>query len=473
MISTALCVALVLQAPPEAAGRIAVAHDWAARIGREMGDSVWPGFRPDTIPVIYVLPGRGTLLVGWTGDLPEGYTPVVADPADPNAPPQGIGWHPFADPSAASFATSLGGRNAAQVVVKDSDDIAAIVGTTTHEAFHVFERAARQPGRKFGAGENAFLVTSYPVFDAQNEAGWALEGRILAAALEAGTSADRRALARQFLAARESRQRALGTDYAEFEQLAELNEGLAEYTLVRAVELAARRRDFPDKAGARRLRTTKTAALKKLARDTGLSLRLRFYQTGPALGWLLDALQGSKWKTRLIDGNLTVQDALADASGYRTAEQALRREAEARFAMPALRAAADSDVAGLRARRRAQVDSLLAVPGIELVVSVEGAHLGLCGIDPQNLLQVEPGVLLHTRWVRACAGDLLDASFNTPVVQDEGAQTVTAIVGADSTVKVTPDGRGNVRIESPLVTLQATKAEVTRDGRVVTVKIKT
>lgn len=471
MVPAALCLTLILQGPPQNTARIVTAHDWAARVGRELGDSIWPGFRPDTIPVIYVLPGQGTLLVGWPGELPAGYTPVVADPAAPTAAPKGIGWHAFADPSAASFATSLDGRDAAQVVVKDSDDVAAIVGTTTHEAFHVFERAARKPDRRFGRGENAFLVTSYPVFDAQNEAGWALEGRILAAALEAGAT-ERRALARQFLAAREARQRTLGSGYAEFEQLAELNEGLAEYTLVRSVELAARHRDFPDRTGARRLRADKIAALKTLTRERRLSLRLRFYQTGPALGLVLDALVGPKWKQRLVDDDLTLQDALADASAYRAAELALRRTAETRFGMAALKAAADSDVAGLRARRHAQVDSLLNVPGVELIVIMEGGRLGTCGIDPQNLLQVEPGVLLHTRWVRVCAGDALDANFDTPVLQDQAAQTLKAVVGADSTVTVTQPASGEVKVESPLVSLRATKAQVVRDGRVLTITIK-
>jgi hypothetical protein len=40
-------------------------------------------------------------------------------------------------------------------------------------------------------------------------------------------------------------------------------------------------------------------------------------------------------------------------------------------------------------------------------------------------------------------------------------------------VTVTVGAQGDVRIESPLVSLRATKAEVSRDGRVLTVKIKT
>jgi hypothetical protein len=108
---------------------------------------------------------------------------------------------------------------------------------------------------------------------------------------------------------------------------------------------------------------------------------------------------------------------------------------------------------------------------VQLVATVEGRYLGLCGIDPQNLLQVEPGVLLHTRWLQACAGDF-QATFNTPVVQDRAAQTLRAVVGPDSTVIVTPDGEGGVRIESPLVSLRASKAEVAREGQVLRIRIK-
>jgi len=53
-----------------------------------------------------------------------------------------------------------------------------------------------------------------------------------------------------------------------------------------------------------------------------------------------------------MNQNLTVQDALADASGYRSEEVTLRRQAESTFVISRLRTAADSGVAGLRAFRR-------------------------------------------------------------------------------------------------------------------------
>jgi len=462
MLAT-IAFTLLLQGPPQVTTRIATAHEWVGRLSRQMGDSIWPGFRPDTIPVLYVVRGQGTLLLGWRGALPAGFLPI-----DGLA---GSGWQSSSDPGAASTGTQLDRRPTAQVVVNDSVGLASLMGLTFHEAFHVFETASKKQGRKFGRGENAFLVTSYPVFDPQNESGMALEGRILEAADRASSKERKRTLARQFLAVRESRHRALDADLSEFEQLAELNEGLAEYTLVRSVQLAARQRNFPDRLGATQLASDKRTGLHKLTDDVTRSIRLRYYATGPALGILLDALAGPAWKTRLIEQDQTLQDALADASGYRSQELALRRQAESTFVIAKLRTAADSQVGRLRTIRKAQVDSILATPGVQLVVAVEGRYLGLCGIDPQNLLQVEPGILLHTRWLRVCAGDALQATFNTPVVQDQNAQVVRAVVGADSSVKVS-EAQGGVHVESPLVTLSAPKADVSRDGRVLTVRIR-
>src|SRR6266699_4366323 len=171
-----------MQGPPaETTGKSVAAHPWAERLGRTIGDSVGPSFRPDHMPVAYVVPRKGTLLLSWRGELPQGFLPIAGL--------AGGGWRSSADRGAASTGTELDGRQTAQVVVNDSAGVASLVGLTTHEAFHVFEAASKQEGKRFGRGENSFLVTSYPVFDPQNEAGMALEGRILAAAGQAETKA--------------------------------------------------------------------------------------------------------------------------------------------------------------------------------------------------------------------------------------------------------------------------------------------
>ena len=66
---------------------------------------------------------------------------------------KGKGWfttEPFSEP---------------EVFVFPEASDAELLGTTVHEAFHVFERSVQRDDRKFGSGENSFLVSSYPVFD--------------------------------------------------------------------------------------------------------------------------------------------------------------------------------------------------------------------------------------------------------------------------------------------------------------------
>ncbi len=459
----ALLFAALTQNPPAPALRRATeAHAAAAQVGRTMGDSIWPGFRLDTIPVLYVFPDTGTLLLGWRGDLPAGYTPVAGV--------TGAGWLGATERGAASTGTSLAGRPTAQVVAAGAS-VAQLVGLTAHEAFHVFATASYVAGRRFGAGENSFLVSSYPIFDAANEAGVALEGRILSTALSTRNPSSRRDLARQFVAVREQRHRSLGDEFATFERLGELNEGLAEYARVRMHALA-------------RLEPV-SIALDSVTRNRTQSIRLRFYVLGPAQALLLDSLEGHGWKARLMRDDLTIQEALAPASGWRDTEAAARKQADAFFGAAALRAAADSGVAGLRALRRAQADSILAAPGVLLVVALDSirGRVGLCFIDPQNLLQVDKGVLLHTRTVRACAGAAFDATFTTPTVDERSRGAIRAVIGPLDSLRITAGGKpltlsedttsaADLRMESGRILLTARRAELTLRGRVLTLRLK-
>ena len=93
-----LFLALIQGPPLEMTGRIVTAHQWVERLGSQMGDSIWPGFRPDTIPVIYVVRGQGALLLGWRGELPQAFLPITGL--------AGGGWQSSADRGAASTSTS-------------------------------------------------------------------------------------------------------------------------------------------------------------------------------------------------------------------------------------------------------------------------------------------------------------------------------------------------------------------------------
>src|SRR3989442_10247648 len=98
--------------PPAITPRLTTAREWVVRLGREMGDSIWPGFRPDTIPVLYVVAGQGTLLLGWSGDLPQGFLPI-----DGLA---GSGWRSAPDPGAARPRPLPARHPTAPGVVRDS-----------------------------------------------------------------------------------------------------------------------------------------------------------------------------------------------------------------------------------------------------------------------------------------------------------------------------------------------------------------
>ncbi|HMA40852.1 MAG TPA: hypothetical protein VKP10_12280 [Gemmatimonadales bacterium] len=435
---------------------------------------IWPGFRPDTLAVAFVVPERGTMLCNWRGTPPDGFTALGAP---------GLAWIDVASRSAANTNAELAGRHVAQLVAQPDATPAQLVYLAAHEAFHVFERGSRREGKRFGGGENAFLVTSYPVFDRDNEAGFALEARVLAAALQAPGDSAARALAWEFLALRDARQRALGADGAEFERMAELNEGLAEYAGLRAVQVGPLDPAWRD--GASRVVARVTGSLDSVTTQSRNSLRLRFYATGPALARLLDRLAGERWKADLVREDRTVQEELAAVTGYGVREARLIAAARARFDWPALAQSTAATIAGLESLRRAQRDSILAAPGIELVIDASAVGgMGTCGIDPQNLLQAGQGALLHRRWVRPCAGKALDAEFTTPVVQDQQAGTVRAVIGDETTLRWTasgtplalPDGArlGDVRdlrLDAPLVTVQAAHVAVERSGRTVIVRL--
>jgi len=476
VVIVAAAPAAAQEPPPSTVARLAAIESAVARVTAAHPDAIWPGFRPDTIPVIYVVPGQGSLLLNWPdGGLPDGFSPI---PGVSHA-----GWQGAAVRTAASTSTALAGRSAAQVFVFPDADDAQLFGTAVHEAFHGFERSVARQGRRFGAGENAYLVSTYPVFDPGNEAGVALEGRLLARAAAARTSAEAREAAQEFVAAREARQRKLGTEFSDFEAQGELNEGLAEYALVRVLQLAESDPAIPWRAGATAEIERHRLRLDSLTANVTQSLRYRLYVTGPAIGLILDRLVGPAWRSTLERDDLTLQDELAEASGYREPEHTLLVRAAAAVDTAALAADAAAATARLRALRRAQVDSVLAQPGLLLVLrsdSIGIGRMGLCGLDPQNLLQVDSTVLLHTRWVRPC-GPGFAGEFSSAAVQDKAAGTFAAVVGPEAQVRVTAGGTplsladgesetvADFKVIAPGATLAAPRAVLRRTGRTLDV----
>jgi len=79
-----------------------------------------------------------------------------------------------------------------------------------------------------------------------------------------------------------------------------------------------------------------------------------------------------------------------------------------------------------------------------------------CAHRSAELLQVEPACCCH-RWLQACAGDAFQATFNTAscrIARADAARRRRRRFDGESD----GDDDGSVRIESPLVSLRATKA---------------
>jgi hypothetical protein len=453
--------------PPDTVRAIAALHATVVRAGAAIGPRIWPGFRPDTISTVYVIPHRAKLFAQWPDTLPAGFFPL-AGATD-------AGW---TDTRTVSFPR---GRPVAFLSVDSAASPGSVVGLALHEAFHAFYRAAARPGRRFGAGENSMLVATYPGFDVANEAAVALEGKLLARALRARSAHEAGRLAREFLAVREGRHARLDSAVVDFETAAELNEGLAQYAMIRGLRELSREDAARFARDAHAEAAHEAALLDSLLAVGPRSVRRRFYATGSAIALLLDRLAGQSWKEGLVRDDATLHSMLAAVTGYRERERlgarTLRRiESDlARLGSDAERATASLD-----ARRRAQRDSILARPGLRLVVDpsrLPGRRLDWCSFDPQNVLQTAGGELLHMRTLRACSGSA-EVQFDQPAVEDRKTGVLRAAVGdADAITLTTSEGVAisalaegaavevsGLRIEGPTFALVAPRATLTRRG---------
>ncbi|HEX2093401.1 MAG TPA: hypothetical protein VHG28_13430 [Longimicrobiaceae bacterium] len=447
------------QALPDTVGGLLRTDRAVAAAGVGFGARIWPGFRPDTIATHYVIPNRAKLLVRWPGELPQGFSPLPGVP--------GAGW---ADTLRVSFPR---GRPIAFLSVDPAATPAAVVGVAVHEAFHAHEESVRRSGRRFGRGEDALHVVRYPVFDVQNEAAFALEARLLRRALDAPSRAEARRLAGEFLVRREARQARLDPASVEFEKAAELHEGLAQYTLPRGVEELSRGIRPEWSADAARLLDAERALLDRVLTAASQSVRRRFYATGSVMGLLLDRLTGGTWKERVVTEDRWLQEVLADvvADELPAARSRSAREDDGELARLTREAA--GAVSAVRARRGAQRDSLLSRPGTRVVLDPSGTREGRfqwCGFDPQNVLPTGSGQLLHTRFLRVCGGEGITAELDQPVVEEQTAGSLHAVVGEGDSLRITaagrpvplPDGGGvevaELEIRSPTLRVRAPRA---------------
>lgn len=387
-----------------------------ARIDRELvqADSVldrdvWPGYHFARLGLMYVIPGKAKLAAHWPVAAPEGMRVLdgFADVA-------------YTDTGVVRWQAGL---PVASLAIAPSQTRAAVAGLALHEAFHAFEVTQRRDDRRFGRGENSMLTARYPIFDVENEALFSVEAKLLRAAVLGQSDAEARAQARQFLAVRARRYARMDTTFVNYEQLAEMHEGLAQYTLIRGLAVMARRNSAYVE-GAAQEKQAEGDLLMDVLKQTDRSPRRRAYATGSYLGLLLDRLAGPSWKQRVMQHDEFLHVILRNVVG--DAQVSSTTEAKIAAAVPvALR-----NVNTLRSARVAKRDSVLASNKLMLVIDPAASVRGFdwCGFDPQNLLMTGSGQLLHMRMLNLCNAGQRIAGIYQPAVQDEMSGRVATAV---------------------------------------------
>ena len=438
-------------------------------------DEIWPNFDPGNVPHHFVGNGINNYLSNWEGVLPEGYnylgdTSRIAHKASSN---MGL----------SSTRIEIDGKQTAQILAIENHFV-DLLFLTIHESFHVFQFINTSENKSFGQSENSFLVSQYPIFDVQNESNVALEGYLLHEALKENDYDKSIELANQFLAVRESRQRRLTSKLMAFENNAEMNEGLAEYSALKAFKLLSENLKFDYHELVNNYYNASIVKISSVADDKIRSIRLRFYKTGSAIAFLLDKLGPKDWKTKMMESNLSLQNMLAEITNYRIKENEL--VAKLNLQSKYLEKNAKKEIMELRSFRKNQKDSMMSQSGIKLIVDAsEKGFIGMCGIDPQNLLQISENLFLHSRWFRPCISNSLNGSFNTPVVHNKISHSLMAVIDNPDNLKIEIDGNNmdfkyfnenleikNLKITGLNVDLKIKNAELSKQGDTIVVILK-
>ncbi len=326
---------------------------------------LWPGYEPGKMPVA-IYDGHRTWLIRHPHP-PAGFVPA------------GSGWLMMEgrlEAVTANSSADINGVMTATLMPAEGLDPATRAATMIHECFHVYQRK-KHPS---WVGNEAELFT-YPAVDGEVLATRWKEEADLWSALRAGNDEFAKAYAKRAMVARAARFARVGEGATAYERGCELNEGLATLVEFRAAGRKAFDTPLPPRIGAEHLRNE------------------RVYAIGPAFGELLDRFLPG-WEERLNKGGIASLDAAlsesvraADLSGLPPLDPGIRRDA--------IRAAAEAAKA-----RASERSTYLAQPGWSIeVVAAPGRALQTERFDPWNVESLDPGFVLHIRYLRLGNGD--------------------------------------------------------------------
>jgi hypothetical protein len=333
---------------------------------RELGDTLWPGWGQEDIPMILYneehaflvgypdpppgwvkVPGGESLGGPWQavpGDTFEGqtyYRQRLSDPAiTPGAFTELIGdrwtaslltrtWmeiglgNDFKESMPSILQAVFPYRLAARLFLTVTGGVDSYITALLHESFHAFE-GLRNPER-LSTAETLYNQNQsrYPWDSESFSDDWQVELDLLADAVQAESDAEAAELARQFLEQRQKRREAANLDVnlIDLERQKEWEEGLAKYTELSIWRLADATESYqplPGMTGDPGFHGYTNASLRwsqeidqirRMANDQGDT---RFYYSGLAQAALLDRL-APEWKTKILSGDVFLEDMLKEA----------------------------------------------------------------------------------------------------------------------------------------------------------------
>lgn len=467
---------------------------------------VWPGWDARTTPVLVYFPDKQDVLINHPKP-PEGFVPYTG------AVKSLIGTifvrdgKTTFDQDGQNTSTEVGGvetlvvadtrstlRQRVQSLQPNADpqtiadnltfDPYGHMQMVAHEAFHVYQNR-RAPNK--GANEQALF--RYPTLSVENNVGYALEGRFLAAALRAKTDAEARNEAAKWLVARMTRHAALTQADRDYEDGNEFNEGLAKYVEYKLLQVLPGHKPGAAMwwlAGFHGYDDLSKEVDAKIAEMVGYTdgsrlvnndpygsspVRFRLYYTGMAVGAMLDRL-GGKWHDRIFEKGVTLTSLATEALHLSAADlEAAKAKLKTSSGYDALVQAKQKLAADGAVYVQSMLDGLAKAPA-ELVIDFSQLK------DPKPVFAYTPFGILRVDEDRnffrlvPLRGRLGTTLFGqkqaAPALYDRKAKQVRLPLDAEPKDIQTGSVTADV-YRLPGVSLNKLKGTVRVDGRVVTV----
>lgn len=246
------------------------------KLAKKSGDKIWPNYDISKIPIVIHIPDEEAFLFNYGSPLPEGFEPLK------DYPGVAVSKKKLKFPRGISIELPIGNKTGVSVEFKHD------FGVAFHEAFHYYQKNTNFQGAKT-IGERELTTSS-----AKDLALAEIEQYLLSEALMAKDKKAMLGKVNLFLAVRQERYKELSNFERKKEENLEAIEGTANYVEKRLAVIAGK--------PAKRV----LALGLKQSIDQFTYKRGRFYETGAALGFILDRLS-PQWKKDIqsIDNNLT------------------------------------------------------------------------------------------------------------------------------------------------------------------------